>query len=150
MDDKETASEESLQKYLERLELHVFPILGPMAMASISIGDCKRWQKGLQAKGPYAAVTLAAPHIKHVQVSGTDRGAPGSDHLDWPRFLLALENAGYTGALCIESFTADNKTIATAASIWRSLAETQDQLALDGLDGLAHLRGLLASARQQG
>ena len=33
----------------------------------------------------------------------------------------------------IESFTADNATIATAASIWRPLAASQDDLAIDGL-----------------
>ncbi len=33
----------------------------------------------------------------------------------------------------IESFTAHNATIATAASIWRPLAPTQDAIAIDGL-----------------
>lgn len=99
------------------------------------------YHMNIEERDPYAAVAVAAPHIKHVQVSGTDRGAPGSDHLDWPRLLEALDKAGYTGALCIESFTGDNATIATAASIWRPLAPSQDRLALDGL---AYLRGLTA------
>lgn len=47
---------------------------------------------------------------------------------------------GYDGSLCIESFTADNATIATAASIWRPLALTQDAIAVDGLD---FLKGLM-------
>ncbi len=98
------------------------------------------YHMNIEEKDPYAAVALAGPHIKHVQVSGTDRGAPGRDHLDWPRFLEVLGKTGYTGALCIESFTAENETIATAASIWRPLAESQDRLALDGL---AYLRSLL-------
>jgi D-psicose/D-tagatose/L-ribulose 3-epimerase len=42
----------------------------------------------------------------------------------------------------IESFTAENETIATAASVWRPLAESQDALAVDGL---AFLRSLLNS-----
>ncbi|MFF5234726.1 sugar phosphate isomerase/epimerase family protein [Dactylosporangium sp. NPDC000521] len=99
------------------------------------------YHMNIEERDPYAAVAVAGPHIKHVQVSGTDRGAPGSDHLDWPRFLAALDKTGYAGALCIESFTAQNATIATAASIWRPLAETQDRLALDGL---SYLRGVLA------
>ena len=45
----------------------------------------------------------------------------------------ALDAVGYTGALSIESFTARNASIATTASIWRPLAESQDQLAEDGL-----------------
>ena len=55
-------------------------------------------------------------------------------------FLAALADAAYAGPLCIESFTADNATIATAASVWRPLARSQDAIAVDGL---AFLRGLL-------
>lgn len=87
-----------------------------------------------------AAVTRAGDRIAHVQVCGNDRGAPGSDHLDWHAFLGALDRVGYDGSLCIESFTADNATIATAASIWRPLAPTQDAIAVDGL---AFLKGLM-------
>ncbi|WP_127508848.1 sugar phosphate isomerase/epimerase family protein [Actinoplanes solisilvae] len=93
----------------------------------------------IEEADPYAAVAAAGPHIKHVQVSGTDRGAPGADHFDWPRFFAALDGTGYDGAVCIESFTAENETIATAASIWRPLAPSQDRLALDGLNNLRRL-----------
>jgi len=87
-----------------------------------------------------AAIRRAGSRIAHVQVCANDRGAPGADHLPWPEILTALDDAGYDGPLCIESFTAENATIATAASIWRPLAETQDAIAVDGL---AHLRGLM-------
>ena len=87
-----------------------------------------------------AAIEAAGDRIFHVQVSGNDRGAPGSDHMDWPGILSALDAAGYTGPLVIESFTAANATIATAASIWRPLAPSQDALALNGLEYLRTLR----------
>ncbi|MEV6815559.1 sugar phosphate isomerase/epimerase family protein [Micromonospora sp. NPDC051296] len=80
-----------------------------------------------------AAIRAAAGRVAHVQVCGNDRGAPGADHLDWPAILGAVDQAGYTGPLCIESFTAENATIATAASIWRPLAASQDAIAVDGL-----------------
>ena len=51
----------------------------------------------------------------------------------------ALDDVGYDGPLVIESFTADNASIATAASIWRPLAPTQDELARDGLSFLRSL-----------
>lgn len=86
-----------------------------------------------------AAIRTAGDRIAHVQVCANDRGAPGHDHLDWPGILAALADAGYDGPLCIESFTGENATIATAASIWRKLAPTQDQLATDGLAFLRHL-----------
>ncbi|MCC3762891.1 sugar phosphate isomerase/epimerase [Glycomyces sp. TRM65418] len=87
-----------------------------------------------------AAIGRAAGRIGHVQVSANDRGAPGRDHLPWPAILRALDEAGYPGPLVIESFTAHNATIATAASIWRPLAPTQDAIAVDGL---AFLRSLI-------
>lgn len=80
-----------------------------------------------------AAVRRAGPRLAHVQVCANDRGAPGADHLDWPGFLRALDEVGYSGPLVIESFTAENATIATAASVWRPLARTQDAIATDGL-----------------
>jgi D-psicose/D-tagatose/L-ribulose 3-epimerase len=80
-----------------------------------------------------AAVRSAGPRLVHVQVCANDRGAPGADHLDWQGFLAALADVGYEGPLVIESFTAENATIATAASVWRPLARTQDAIATDGL-----------------
>ncbi len=80
-----------------------------------------------------AAVRRAGPRLAHVQVCANDRGAPGADHLDWQGFLAALDDTGYGGPLVIESFTAENATIATAASVWRPLARTQDAIATDGL-----------------
>jgi D-psicose/D-tagatose/L-ribulose 3-epimerase len=80
-----------------------------------------------------AAVRRAGPRLVHVQVCANDRGAPGTDHLDWQGILAALADVGYAGPLVIESFTAENATIATAASIWRPLARTQDAIATDGL-----------------
>lgn len=88
-----------------------------------------------------AGIAACADHIVHVQVCGSDRGAPGGDNIDWPGFVAALGRTGYDGSLCIESFTGDNETIAVAASIWRPLAPTQDRLAIDGL---AFLRRLLS------
>jgi D-psicose/D-tagatose/L-ribulose 3-epimerase len=41
----------------------------------------------------------------------------------------------------IESFTAKVKSIARAAAIWRALAPSQDELAVDGLAFLRQLLG---------
>lgn len=85
------------------------------------------------------AVRAAGQHLAHVQVCGSDRGAPGGDQTDWSALVAALDDVGYDGPLVIESFTADNASIATAASIWRPLAPTQDELARDGLSFLRSL-----------
>lgn len=105
------------------------------------------YHMNIEEADPYAALTAAGPHIKHVQVSGTHRGAPGTDHFDWPRFFTALAATGYRGTVCFESFTAQNETIATAASIWRPLAPTQDTLARDALSYLRAVTSWADNAR---
>jgi D-psicose/D-tagatose/L-ribulose 3-epimerase len=97
----------------------------------------------IEESDPAAAIRAAGSRIAHVQVCANDRGAPGADHLDWPALLTALADAGYRGSLCIESFTPDNQTIATAASIWRPLARSQDAIAVDGLAFLRDTAGKL-------
>ncbi|MDT0269887.1 sugar phosphate isomerase/epimerase family protein [Streptomyces sp. DSM 44915] len=99
------------------------------------------YHQNIEERSLVGAVREAAGRIAHVQVCANDRGAPGADHLDWPGFLRALPAAGYTGPLCLESFTAHNDSIAVAASVWRPLADSQDALATDGL---AFLRRALA------
>ncbi|ONK15944.1 sugar phosphate isomerase/epimerase family protein [Streptomyces sp. MP131-18] len=91
------------------------------------------YHQNIEERGLDIAVRQAAGRIVHVQVCANDRGAPGADHLDWPGFLRALRDSGYRGAVCIESFTAHNDSIAVAASVWRPLAEDQDAIAVDGL-----------------
>ncbi|MGC5286308.1 sugar phosphate isomerase/epimerase family protein [Micromonospora sp. DT231] len=99
------------------------------------------YHMNIEEADPYAALAAAGPHIKHVQVSGSNRGAPGADHFDWPRFFTVLRDTGYQGAICIESFTAENEAIAVAAAIWRPLAPSQDRLATDGLRYLREILG---------
>ncbi len=93
----------------------------------------------IEERSSARAVRTAGEHLVHLQVCGSDRGAPGGDQTDWKALVAALDEVGYAGPLNIESFTADNAAIATAASIWRPLAQTQDDLARDGL---AFLRSL--------
>lgn len=87
----------------------------------------------IEEKRPDEAARAAAGRIAHVHACGTDRGAPGADSFDWPAFLAALSDAGYDGPMTIESFTSANEVIATAASVWRPLADSPDALAGDGL-----------------
>ena len=86
-----------------------------------------------------AAIRRAGKHLAHVHACGNDRGAPGHDGIEWVAVRDALDGIGYAGTVSIESFTSANRTIATAASIWRPLAPSQDALAADGL---AFLRDL--------
>ncbi|MEO3755406.1 sugar phosphate isomerase/epimerase family protein [Streptomyces sp. B6B3] len=101
------------------------------------------YHQNIEERGLDIAARQAAGRIAHVQVCANDRGTPGSDHLDWPGFLRTLLTSGYDGPLCIESFTAHNESIATAASVWRPLAASQDAIAVDGLAFLRKMLSLL-------
>lgn len=94
----------------------------------------------IEERDPAAAVRTAGEHCAVVQVCGNDRGPVGGDHTDWHALFDALDDIDYRGALTLESFTADNDTIATAASIWRPLAESQDELARRSAEFLIDLQ----------
>ncbi|MEV0732612.1 sugar phosphate isomerase/epimerase family protein [Polymorphospora sp. NPDC050346] len=84
-----------------------------------------------------AAFRAAGDRLVHVQVCANDRGTPGADHFDWPAILGALQDVGYAGPLCIESFTAAGLEV--PMSVWRPLAASRDAVAVDGLSFLRAL-----------
>jgi D-psicose/D-tagatose/L-ribulose 3-epimerase len=127
----ETSLVNTVEQGLELVELVGRPACGLLL---------DTYHLNIEEKDPVAATLAARERIAHVHACGTDRGAPGGDRFEWPRFLDALRSAGYHGPLCIESFTSEQETIATAAAIWRPLAASPDELAADGLRFLRGLR----------
>lgn len=114
--------------------------LGPLLGAGAGIGlALDTYHLNIEEKRPADAIRAAGSAIAHVQVCGSDRGAVGDDHTDWPEMLHALDDAGYQGALGLESFTGENATIAVAASVWRPLAASQDELASRSIHALRAL-----------
>lgn len=69
----------------------------------------------------------------HVQGNESDRGTPGTGHLEWQGIQEALTEIGYDGAVVIETFGQPSKELARAACIWRPLANNADELAEEGL-----------------
>lgn len=94
----------------------------------------------IEERSPAAAIRAAGPHLRVMQVCGNDRGPVGGDHTDWNAILDALDEVSYTGPLTVESFTSDNDTIAVAASVWRRLADSQDELARASAEFLGQLQ----------
>jgi D-psicose/D-tagatose/L-ribulose 3-epimerase len=95
----------------------------------------------IEEKNIARAIELAGPNLVHVHANENDRGIPGSGHVAWNEVGPALKKINYSGAMVIESFSTEVKEIARAAAIWHPVAETQDQLAEDGL---AFLKKLMA------
>ena len=136
----EHAASKGVRVAVEPLNRYETSLLNTLGQTVEAIGDLPHcgvaidvYHQNIEEADLTGAIRAAAGRIAHVQVCGNDRGAPGTDHLDWPGILAAVDDAGYRGPLCIESFTGENATIATAASIWRPLAPTQDDLARTGL-----------------
>ena len=103
------------------------------------------YHANIEEKDPAAALRAAAPRLRAMQVCANDRGTPGEDHIDWAAYGEVLREIGYEGAMSIETFTPENEIIATAASIWRQLAPSPDDLARDGLAFLSAWRSTWAS-----
>jgi D-psicose/D-tagatose/L-ribulose 3-epimerase len=86
------------------------------------------------------AIVTAGEHLIHVQVSENYRGTPGTGQTPWQSFRNGLARINYDGCVSIESFTPEIKELAGAVCIWRSLADSQDQFASEGL---RFLKGLI-------
>ena len=79
--------------------------------------------------------------LGHFHACENDRGIPGTGHVDWTGVRDALRAIEYDGAAVIKSFTPGTVEIAKAASIWRPLAPSQDELARQGARFLHELLG---------
>lgn len=75
----------------------------------------------------------------HVQVSENYRGTPGTGLTPWPALKRGIGKINYQGAISIESFTPEIKELAGAVCIWKTLADSQDGFASDGLQFLKQL-----------
>jgi len=93
----------------------------------------------IEEKDPAAAIRRAGARLGHLHACGCDRGTPGNDHIDWPSIAAALRSIRYRGDVVIESFTSDVKAIARAASIWRPIEPTRDEIAWKGVRFLKKL-----------
>lgn len=90
---------------------------------------------------PAAIRAVGKGRLGHFHACENDRGIPGTGHQDWNGIRDALQEIAYDGAVVIESFTPGAVEIAKAASIWRPLAPSQDELAGQGARFLRDLLG---------
>lgn len=69
----------------------------------------------------------------HIQGNESDRGTPGTGNVNWVGIKEALTEIGYDKAIVIETFGEVSEEVAKAASVWRPLANSSDELAIEGL-----------------
>lgn len=103
----------------------------------------------IEEKNQGDAIRKAGSLLGHFHACGSDRGTPGSDHIDWKGIAAAMKEIQFDGAVVIESFTPDVKVIAKAASIWRNIEPKRENIAVDGLKFLKKaLAGVTPKATQ--
>jgi D-psicose/D-tagatose/L-ribulose 3-epimerase len=101
----------------------------PNIKVSLDTFHCNIEEKNI----PDAIRKIGKELLCHVQGNESDRGTPGTGHLDWTGINIALKEIGYNGAIVLETFGAPSKELAKAACIWRPLANSADELASEGV-----------------
>jgi D-psicose/D-tagatose/L-ribulose 3-epimerase len=91
------------------------------------------YHANIEEKDVAMAIRDTGPHLRHFHSCENDRGIPGTGHIDWPGVFRALRDVDYAGWLTIESFGFSLGALSAAASIWRDLAPTAGDIAIEGL-----------------
>jgi D-psicose/D-tagatose/L-ribulose 3-epimerase len=79
-----------------------------------------------------AAIRACGDRMGYFHACGSQRGIPGRDLVPWVTALEALRDIGYRDCITIESFHPD-KSLAPVVAVWRHFADSQEQLATEGL-----------------
>lgn len=90
----------------------------------------------LEEKDPAKAILKAGDKLTLLHASGSDRGTPGNDQINWDKIAAALKEINFQGDVVIESFTPEVKIIAKAASIWRDMEPSKEDIAAKGIQFL--------------
>jgi D-psicose/D-tagatose/L-ribulose 3-epimerase len=86
-----------------------------------------------------AVKTCGKKYLGYVHVCENNRGIPGTGLVPWKEFFLALKEINYTGPMVIESFDPSFEELNRQCAIWRKLADSGEELAVQGLK---HLRAV--------
>lgn len=93
----------------------------------------------IEEKSLPGAILDAGGHLLHFHAADNDRGTPGKGSIDWKGIRDALRRINYAGDVNIEAFMPDRLFTGSAASIWRPLAGSAEELATHGLHYLRAL-----------
>ena len=88
-------------------------------------------------------MTCGKEYLGYVHTCENNRGIPGTGMVPWIDFYQALRKIGYSGGLVIESFNPDFEELNKNCAIWRKFADTEEQLAAQGLRNLKAIESKL-------
>jgi D-psicose/D-tagatose/L-ribulose 3-epimerase len=103
------------------------------------------YHMNIEEKGIGHGIVEAGRHCRYIHLSESDRGVPGTGTIDWDDTFRAIASSGFEGDLVIESFVTLPPEIASALSVWRSVAKDRYEILDRGLaylNGLARVHGL--------
>lgn len=80
-----------------------------------------------------SAVRETGEHLGYVHACENQRGIPGTGQVPWTEFFQALRQVNYDGCITIESFDPNMERIAKLCCIWRKMAQSPEDLAIQGL-----------------
>jgi D-psicose/D-tagatose/L-ribulose 3-epimerase len=92
------------------------------------------FQMNIEEKNLPIAIRNAGKKLYHFHVCASDRGIPGTGHIEWKGIFSALREIGYNRWLTVESFYQEPSAEASAAKVWRKLAPNSDTIAEGGLE----------------
>ncbi|MDR1797862.1 MAG: TIM barrel protein [Clostridiales Family XIII bacterium] len=84
-------------------------------------------------------------YLRYIHVNENDRGIPGTGLVPFEDFFKALIEIDYEGPLVIESFDPSFEELAGNCAIWRKLATSGEDLAIQGLANLKSIASRLVS-----
>ncbi len=99
------------------------------------------FHSNIEEKDMFPAWKKCGKALAHVHISENDRGVPGTGHVLWKDIFKALKAIKYKGWVTIESFGTTVPEIANAASIWRILFKSNEEVAKNGLRFIKKMLG---------
>lgn len=126
-------------EYLNRFEIYLLTCTDDLIryVEAVDHPNCRAafdtFHANLEEKHIADAIRQVAPYLVHVQISENDRSTPGKGHIHFGEVFAALAEVGYAGPIAIEAFGPNPPELAAATHIFRSMFDSPEQLAVDGL-----------------
>ncbi len=126
-------------EYLNRFEIYLLTCTDDLVryVEAVDHPNCRAafdtFHANMEEKSVSDALRQCAPYLAHVQISENDRSTPGRGHINFDEVFDVLHDIGYDGPIAIEAFGPNPPELAAATHIFRSMFDSPEQLAVDGL-----------------
>jgi D-psicose/D-tagatose/L-ribulose 3-epimerase len=86
----------------------------------------------IEEKNSGQAIIKYADLIRHVHITESDRGTPGSGQVRWEEIFDSLARICYDGWLTIEAFSRNKPEFASGINVWRNFQPTLEEVYREG------------------